>query len=160
MEAKIENKEFLKFETYQIYDLDSDSTRECIVLDANPGAIFVFDTKHEDIILFNLDGELIDHHYENLRLLHDHVKSSTFTPDKYEAQRHYVIDKYRFVRLRNNQIAIITRIDNQLYRFAGYIISPAIMTPATWTVEGFAFADIESDYDIKEVLFKRTITYQ
>lgn len=154
---KLKNKEFLKFETYQIYNVDLDEMHDGIILDVSPNEIFVLDTKHGDIILFNLDGELLDFYHENLRLLHVDVKPSIFTSYKYEAQ---TIGKYHLVKLRNNQIAIITEVNDQFYCFGGYIISPSRMVSTTWTIEGFAYANIESDYDIKEVLSKRTITYQ
>ncbi len=154
-------KEFIKFQIYPIYDADKDELRNAMVVDIAQNGVFVLDPKNNNITTFNEEGYPDWTFNMNERLLHEEPKIKQYVEVDFTNLRKLEEDEiFTLVKLRNGNIAVISRILEAEYRYDGFIITPSEYLSCTWNCKGFVYANIPTDNDIVGMFVdKETITY-
>ena len=157
----LETKEYLKFQIYPIYNAEKDELRDAMVVDIAQNGVFVLDPSNNSITTFNEEGYPDWTFNMKDRLLHKEPEVLEFIGVPYESRYWNYLKVFNLVKLRNGNIAVISRVlENAKYRYDGFIITPSEYLSCTWSKDGFAYANIPTDYDIVEYLIKRdNITY-
>lgn len=161
MTENLETKEYLKFQIYPIYNADSDEMRDAMVVDIAQNGIFVLDPTNNSITTFNAEGYPDWTFNMKDRLLHKEPEVLEFVTVPYETWYWNDRKPFDLVKLRNGNIAVISRVlEEAKYRYDGFIITPSEYLSCTWGKDGFVYANIPTDYDIVEIIIRKTnITY-
>lgn len=157
-----DNKEFLKFQMYPIYNYETDETRNAMVVDIAQGGVFVLDPTNNSITPFNEDGYPDWPVNRRDRLLHDVNEDPEYLEfEEIPFERNQPLEVLDLVKLRDGRVAVISRVlEDSEYRWDGFIITPSEYLSCTWNGRGFAYANIPTNNDIVEVFIRKdTITY-
>lgn len=155
----IDNKEFLKFQMYPIYNHETDELRDAMLVDIAQNGLFVLDVSVNNIITFNEDGYPDWSANASERLLHKEPEYPEFVT--FPITSIHLLKEFDLVKLRDGRVAVISRVlEDAEYRWDGFIITPSEYLSCTWNSRGFAYANIPTNNDIVEVFVnKNTITY-
>lgn len=157
----IETKEFLKFHEYPIYNYETDETRNAMVVDIAQNGVFVLDPANNSITTFNEDGYPDWAINRQERLLHDVNEDPEYLEFEEIPFKRQLLEVFDLVKLRDGRLAVISRVlDDTIYRYDGFIITPSVYLSCTWNSRGFAYTNIPTNNDIVEVFVRKdTITY-
>lgn len=157
-----DNKEFLKFHEYPIYNYETDETRNAMVVDIAQNGVFVLDPTNNSITTFNEDGYPDWPVNRQERLLHNINEDPEYMEfEEIPFERNQPLEVLDLVKLRDGRIAVISRVlEDAEYRWDGFIITPSEYLSCTWNRRGFAYANIPTNSDIVEVFIRKSdITY-